>query len=314
MLHYTLDENRLKGSNPEEFLLFGGLKSFTIAAPDELRMISGISRVNEYTIRECLNGIQHARLDAHPEYSFGVFSSVEIEKEKVFPVEFRFYLTADSLLLICKEENKILHHFLEQLTDDVFLQKYDTLSPQTLIIALMEEIIRSNEHHIETVEDGIEALEEKVLAEAKREYSRMIVEKRRLIMHLKHYIEPMLYVTQAFADNENNLFSVTQVNAIRILSRKATGMVSNVLMLRDYATQVREAFQAEHDIKSNDIMKVFTVVTSIFLPLSLIVGWYGMNFSTMPELGWRYGYVYVIALNLLVVAGCLYLFRRKKWM
>jgi magnesium transporter len=61
-------------------------------------------------------------------------------------------------------------------------------------------------------------------------------------------------------------------------------------------------------------MKLFTVVTTIFLPLTLIVGWYGMNFTTMPELGWSFGYVYVILLSIIVAIICYIFFKKKKFM
>ena len=60
-------------------------------------------------------------------------------------------------------------------------------------------------------------------------------------------------------------------------------------------------------------MKVLTIVTTIFLPLSLLAGWYGMNFAYMPELSWKYGYLFVIALSLGIIAFCLILFKKKKY-
>ncbi len=314
MRHYKLDTDHLIASDPKDFRLFGAPATFTTCAPHELRKIADISQVNEYTILECLDGGQHARMDSHPTYSFGILSAIEIHGDEAAAVEFRFYMTANSLLLVYRDVNPLVDRFLEELSHEMFLQKNKDLSPQVLMVALIERIIQSNEEHLETVEDSIVDLEERVLIEAKKEYSKAIVAKRRQIMHLKHHIEPLLYVIQGFYENENELLPPAQVKAMKMLTGKAVGMVSNAMMLRDYATQVREAFQAEHDIKSNDIMRTFTVVTSIFLPLTLIVGWYGMNFETMPELGWRFGYVYVIALNLLVVAGSFYLLHRKKWL
>jgi magnesium transporter len=61
-------------------------------------------------------------------------------------------------------------------------------------------------------------------------------------------------------------------------------------------------------------MTVLTVITSIFLPLTLIAGWYGMHFRYMPELQWRYSYPVVIVISIVIVAGCLIWFKRKKWM
>ena len=84
------------------------------------------------------------------------------------------------------------------------------------------------------------------------------------------------------------------------------------IMLREYSTQVREVYQAQIEIRQNKIMKTLTIVTTICLPLTLIAGWYGMNFRRMPELSWKYGYPAVILLSLCIVALSLYLCRKKK--
>ena len=86
----------------------------------------------------------------------------------------------------------------------------------------------------------------------------------------------------------------------------------NILNLRDYITQVREAYQSQQDIRLNEIMKLFTVITAIFLPLTLLVGWYGMNFKYMPELQWPYGYAIAIGISVFFVAGSIIYFKKKK--
>ena len=64
----------------------------------------------------------------------------------------------------------------------------------------------------------------------------------------------------------------------------------------------------------NRIMTLLTIVTTIFMPLTLIAGWYGMNFRYMPELEWRIGYPIVIGVSILIVVFCLLLFKKKKWL
>ena len=76
--------------------------------------------------------------------------------------------------------------------------------------------------------------------------------------------------------------------------------------------RVREAYQALLDIESNKVMKLFTVITSIFLPLTLLVGWYGMNLS-MPETASRYTYPVVIIVSIAIVVGAIVYFKRKRW-
>ncbi len=66
------------------------------------------------------------------------------------------------------------------------------------------------------------------------------------------------------------------------------------------------------DYNLNNIMKLFTVITTIFLPLTLIVGWYGMNFTNMPELTWQYGYPAVIVFSVIVVMFCVIAFKKYK--
>ena len=75
--------------------------------------------------------------------------------------------------------------------------------------------------------------------------------------------------------------------------------------------QIRDVYQAHVDLMQNNTMKVLTVVATIFMPLTLIVGWYGMNFSNMPELEWEYGYPFVIGSSLLVTFVTIWWFKKK---
>ena len=76
---------------------------------------------------------------------------------------------------------------------------------------------------------------------------------------------------------------------------------------------MRELFQTEVEIRQNRIMKALTLVTTLCLPLSLVAGWYGMNFTGMPELGWKYGYPAVIVVSVLIVSLCLWIMKKKKF-
>ena len=84
--------------------------------------------------------------------------------------------------------------------------------------------------------------------------------------------------------------------------------------LLDYTTQIRETYKSRLDVKQNRIMTVLTVVTTVFMPLTLIVGWYGMNFRYMPELEWKIGYPLVIIVSVIIVIASLIFFKVKKWL
>ena len=83
---------------------------------------------------------------------------------------------------------------------------------------------------------------------------------------------------------------------------------------RELASDIRENFMTYNSLKSNNIMMTLTVISTIFLPLTFIVGLYGMNFDYMPELKWKYGYFIVCALMLGVAVGMLWFFKKKGWL
>jgi magnesium transporter len=136
---------------------------------------------------------------------------------------------------------------------------------------------------------------------------------RKKLLSLKLYYQQLLEVYEGIEQNENALIDLKEERNFRILSGRANRLYDGVLNLRDYVTQVREAYQTQIDINLNSIMKVFTVITSFFFPLTLIVGWYGMNLK-MPEFGWRYGYLFVIGISILTAVTTLLYFKRKKWL
>ena len=97
------------------------------------------------------------------------------------------------------------------------------------------------------------------------------------------------------------------------LNRRLGRLRDDAQLLREYCLQVRELFQTEVEIRQNRIMKALTLVTTLCLPLSLVAGWYGMNFTGMPELGWKYGYPAVIVVSVLIVSLCLWIMKKKKF-
>ena len=100
----------------------------------------------------------------------------------------------------------------------------------------------------------------------------------------------------------------------RLFTERVTRLMDHVKSLRDYTVQLRELFSTQLDIRMNRIMTVLTIITAIFMPLTLIAGWYGMNFTFMPELQWKYSYPIVFLVSLTILIGGIAWFRKKKWL
>lgn len=193
----------------------------------------------------------------------------------------------------------------------VALVKTDVV-PERCLYLFFNDLIKDDIDFIEALEEEITDTEDELLT-SHSVYAREIIKFRRLLLQLKRYYEQLNQIFEAFTENENKLINSQYSRYFRILDNKIDRLFSHVLNLRDYVTQVREAYQAQIDIQQNNLMKVFTVMTAVFLPLTLIAGWYGMNLQ-MPEYGWKYGYQSVILLSILIVIGCVLYFKHKKWL
>ena len=83
--------------------------------------------------------------------------------------------------------------------------------------------------------------------------------------------------------------------------------------MREYSLQLHQIYQSKIDLKQNRVMQFLTVVTTVFMPLTLITGWYGMNFRHIPELDAPWAYPAVILVSLAILLAEVLFFRRKKW-
>ena len=137
---------------------------------------------------------------------------------------------------------------------------------------------------------------------------------RRELLRIKRYYEQLTLIFDEASANDNSVFSNSAAKRFAILKNRTDRYLQTVQNLRDVIEHLQEEYQAQLSIQQNDLMKLFTVVTVIFLPLTLLTGWYGMNFSGMPELNWEYGYLVIIVVSIVVLVALILFFRRKKWL
>lgn len=123
--------------------------------------------------------------------------------------------------------------------------------------------------YLDQLEQGILDLENDLITSRKTNYVERIISIRRQLMVLKQYYEQLCDLLDALAEDENGLFSGRYRRVFQLLGGKMDRIYHTVLNLRDYVTQVRESYQAQEDIQLNRVMKYFTVISTIFLPLTL---------------------------------------------
>ena len=147
-----------------------------------------------------------------------------------------------------------------------------------------------------------------------KDYLEKIILFRKELLRRKRYYEQLTDIFENLKIDDEKILSHDAKRHFAILQSRAEKLCSTVMNLRDYVTQMREAYQSQVDIQQNELMKFFTVITALFLPLTLLAGWYGMNFVNMPELTWKYGYAAVIAIGAAICVSLILWFKRKTWL
>ena len=252
-----------------------------------------------------------SKIDVYDDYSFGNLKIIEPDMKDNSEIQLAFFIKRNFMLLIdVKDDDKpavvnfeaALNRFTPE---SVTLEKF--------IFAFVESLIDGDNKHLEDIEFEINRLEDMVMSDYDfRNFNQLLLEYKKKLLVLRNYYEQLIDIGEELYENENMIFVEDNLRYFKLFTDKSERLCSNVKLLRESVVQLRETYQANLDIRLNVTMKVFTVVTSIFLPLSLIAGWYGMNFKYMPELGWKLGYPLVFILSAAVVVICLYYFKKKK--
>ena len=179
---------------------------------------------------------------------------------------------------------------------------------------LLEITIGQDLSLLEKSEHRLNRIEEDILRGEVESYPAEMNDIRGNLLDLRVHYEQLIDFGQELEENENGFFREENLRYFHMFTERVIRLQDMVSGQREYVTQLRDLIQSQLDVKQNRIMTVLTVITSIFLPLTLIAGWYGMNFRYMPELEWHYSYPVLIVVSVLIVVLCLMWFKKKKWM
>ena len=203
----------------------------------------------------------------------------------------------------------------KEMVDTIRLKKkWREPSLELFLYNFLELIIDEDLSIMERYEDELNRIEDSILESKSQDELARVNEIRSDIRKLLVHYEQIIDMTQELEENENGFFSEDNLRYIHLFMNLMARRHDTASSLRDYTMQVRDLYNVELEVKQNKTMTVLTVVTTIFMPLTLIVGWYGMNFRYMPELEWRWSYPIVILVSILIIVFCLILFKKKKWL
>ncbi len=193
-------------------------------------------------------------------------------------------------------------------------KKWKLPSLERFIYDFLESIIDGDLAMLDEKEQKLIEIEDSMESDDAADYPSMLNDVRGELLTMRSHYEQLIDLGQELEENENGFFAEENLRYFRLFTERVMRLQDNLTNLRDYIAQLRDFFQAKVDVKQNRIMTILTIITSIFMPLTLIAGWYGMNFKYMPELYSIWGYPAVILVSIAIVVGCLVYFRKKKWL
>lgn len=250
--------------------------------------------------------VPFTKVEIYENFIYGTISIPPILNHE--KAQFSFILTEVNLYLISSSD--FFMRLVEQLLE---LRRTHMCDNVFSLYHLMEYLIEKDLEKINLIQDQLSRLEEQIFHMTENNYSGRLTEFRSKTLQLSHYYLQLTALITILTENSNGFFNNRHLQRFELLANRITLLKEESAQLWSYTSQVREIYQEQLDVRQNQIMRILTIVTTLFFPLSIITGWYGMNFEYMPELHHRYGYLIVIIVSILIVTLCCIWFKKKKF-
>ena len=305
-MYYTLEPGSKPLSSPPEVNQYLGYLTLS-----ELRRDAELLAIEREVLELATEKTLHNTINTWDDYSFGMLSLPDIERVFEKKDLIGIFIDRQRLLIIDLWDE-------DHSTEKAFVQAIKStsrdLSIARVFFLFIKELTKGHFKHYSYFQKKIGNLERSVweTQDKSKHIEHSISDLSHDLLVLHSYYEELSDLLNELEENENEIFDDPELGYIRSLLSRIDHYSANMKFLREYLALVRESYQAQLDLRMNEVMKIFTVLAAVFLPLTLLVGWYGMNFKYMPELQHRYGYIGVIAASAIITLGILYYFKRKR--
>ncbi len=262
----------------------------------------------KFSIWHNIDSMHYCKMESYRDFLFGTVC-VPAKGKKEKESSFAIYIRKDYVILLDKDG--LAKEKVAKISKEVTRNEY---SLERFVYDFLQSFLSDDLIFLEKIEQEIAEIEEDILEGRAEHFSFHMLRIKKLIAKFYHYYSQLTEIGDEILENQEGFFDKEEIQFYRRYTDRVSRLAGETQLLREYAMQVQEVYQSEIEIRQNDVMKILTIVTTIFLPLSLVAGWYGMNFIYMPELSYRYAYPVVIGIRLLIVGISLIIFKKKKYL
>jgi magnesium transporter len=276
---------------------------FDCPTPEETNLLKTHFGFHYLAIEDCFHLLQRPKVDYYEGYNFFVLHY--LEPDSLTPEELDMFAGDNFLVtvhLMPSRETEIIR--------ELKLETALTKGSKYLCYQIMDEIVDNFFPSIEQIEDQINKIE---IIKPGPYFIENLYEIRSHLLALRRIVVPMRELLYRILNSERLVITKEELFYFRDIDDHLLKQTEMIESNREITADLRDSYVSLNSNRMNTIMKTLTVITSVFIPLTFIVGVYGMNFHYMPELTWRWGYFAVWVVMLAIGAGMLIGFKIKGW-
>lgn len=283
-----------------------------------LRELGGYFELHPLAMEDVLNTGQRPKLETFDDQLFIVMSLPLLTDDMVEVHQVSLFLGENFLISICAGDFTPFQSIVTRLQDRG--SRLRTQNADFLLYSLLDIVVDQGFPVLEDFGLQLEALEENILNLRERDTPEKIHILRRELILLRRMLWPQREVLNQLLRDDHALIKPNTLLYLRDCYDHTVQVMELLETYRDMTASMLDIYLSSISHRTNEVMRLLTLIATIFIPLTFIVGVYGMNFDpaagplSMPELSWRYGYVGVWVVMIALVAGMLWQFRKRKWL
>lgn len=257
---------------------------------------------------------QRPKIEDYEDYIYIVFSMLTYDNEKmeVRDEQVSLILSEHFVLSFQERRGDIFDMIRERIRNAK--GRIRKMGADYLAYTLVDAVVDQYFIILENVGDRIEELEESLMRNAEPETMQEIHRLKREMLYLRKSIWPLRESISGLEKSESPIIKKVTLKYLRDVYDHTIQIIDTVETFRDMLSGMHDTYLSSISNHMNEIMKVLTIIATIFIPMTFIAGIYGMNFRFMPELAWRWGYFVVWGIVVAIAVIMILFFRRKKWL
>ncbi len=281
---------------------------------ETIAKIGEIFGIDSLVLEDIVNTNQRPKVEDFGEYIFIVFKMIypSPEKTEVISEQVSLILGTNYVISFQEEAGRDVFEMVRQRIRDG-KGRIRKAKGDYLVCSLMDAVVDHYFLVLEKLGDKIEEVEETLLTYPKTTVPRQIHHLKRDMIYLRKQVWPLRELLFELAHCESKLIEKSSEPFFRDLYDHAIQVIDTVESFRDILSGLQDIYLSFVSTRLNEVMKILTIFSTIFIPLTFIVGVYGMNFKVMPELEWRWGYYALWMLMITLTVGMVTYFKKKKW-